>query len=141
MNILMITQLYPQPDDTGDNKPTRTVEYFAKEWVKEGHKVIVIHCPSKFPLLFYLIPAPVQNRLAGATSTIFPSIKSRRKLIREEGTSFLLEAFSAAFYLFSSDRKKNSRLLPCYITFYSSYYCCNVFCNQRNRYAKGNSGI
>ena len=84
MNILMITQLYPQPDDTGDNKPTRTVEYFAKEWVKEGHKVIVIHCPSKFPLLFYLIPAPVQNRLAGATSTIFPSIKSRRKLIREE---------------------------------------------------------
>ena len=49
MNILMITQLYPQPDDTGDNKPTRTVEYFAKEWVKEGHKVIVIHCPMRHP--------------------------------------------------------------------------------------------
>ena len=47
MNILILTQLYPQPDDVGDNKPTRTVEYFAKEWVALGHKVIVAHCPSK----------------------------------------------------------------------------------------------
>ena len=37
MNILIITQLYPQLDDVGDNKPTKTVEYFAKEWVKKGH--------------------------------------------------------------------------------------------------------
>ena len=56
MNILVITQLYPQPDDVGDNKPTRTVEYFAKEWVKSGNKVIVAHCPSRFPFIFYLIP-------------------------------------------------------------------------------------
>ena len=84
MNILLITQLYPQPDDVGGNKPTRTVEYFAKEWVKEGHRVIVAHCPSKFPFLFYLVPAPIQNKLAGATSTIFPPMASRKKLVREE---------------------------------------------------------
>ncbi|HCJ07753.1 MAG TPA: glycosyl transferase family 1 [Lachnospiraceae bacterium] len=84
MNILVITQLYPQPDDVGDNKPTRTVEYFAKEWVKSGHKVIVAHCPSKFPFLFYLIPPQIKNKLAGATSNIFPPLSSRKKLVREE---------------------------------------------------------
>ena len=84
MNILIITQLYPQPDDVGDNKPTKTVEYFAKEWVKDGHKVIVAHCPSKFPFVFYLIPPKIKNKLAGATSNIFPSISSRKKLVRDE---------------------------------------------------------
>lgn len=84
MKILIITQLYPQPDDVGDNKPTRTVEYFAKEWVKDGHEVIVAHCSSKFPILFYMIPSKLKNKLAGATSNIFPSLSSRKKLVREE---------------------------------------------------------
>lgn len=84
MNILIITQLYPQPDDVGDNKPTRTVEYFAKEWVKSGHRVIVAHCPSKFPFVFYLIPPKIKDKLAGATSNIFPPLSSRKKLVREE---------------------------------------------------------
>lgn len=84
MNILVITQLYPQPDDVGDNKPTRTVEYFAKEWAKMGHNLIVAHCPSKFPYLFYFIPSQIKNKLAGVTSNIFPSISSRKKMTREE---------------------------------------------------------
>lgn len=84
MNILVITQLYPQPDDVGGNKPTRTVEYFAKEWVKMGHKVVVAHCPSRFPFAFYLIPPKIKNKLAGATSNIFPPLSSRKKLRREE---------------------------------------------------------
>ncbi len=36
------------------------------------------------------------------------------KLIRGEGSRLLLDAFEAAFYLFSSDRKKNGRLLSAY---------------------------
>ena len=84
MKILVITQLYPQPDDVGDNKPTRTVEYFSKEWVKAGHNVTVVHCPSRFPLAFYFIPPKIKNRLAGITSNIFPPISSRKRLVREE---------------------------------------------------------
>lgn len=84
MNILIITQLYPQPDDEGQNKPTHTVEYFAKEWVKSGHKVVVAHCSSKFPFIFYLIPGNIKNKLAVKTSNIFPSMRSRKKIIRYE---------------------------------------------------------
>ncbi|OUP66989.1 glycosyl transferase family 1 [Drancourtella sp. An177] len=84
MKILIITQLYPQPDDYGDNKPTKTVEYFAKEWSESGHDVVVAHCSSKFPLPFYLIPPTLKNKLAGATSNIFPPLSSRKKIYREE---------------------------------------------------------
>lgn len=84
MNILVITQLYPQPDDTGDNKPTRTVEYFAKEWVTSGNKVVIMHCPSKFPLVFYYVPATLKNKLGGSSSNIIPPVESRKVLYREE---------------------------------------------------------
>ena len=84
MNILVITQMYSQPDDVGDNKPTKTVNYFVKEWVEMGHKVIVMHCPSKFPLVLYKLPKFVKERFAGRISTMVPPIESRRELEREE---------------------------------------------------------
>ena len=36
------------------------------------------------------------------------------QVIREEGTHFLLDAFEAVFYLFSSDPKKNTKVLDAY---------------------------
>ena len=84
MNILVITQMYSQPDDVGDNKPTKTVNYFVKEWVAMGHNVVVMHCPSKFPLVLYLLPSFVKDRFAGRISTMVPPIESRKTLEREE---------------------------------------------------------
>lgn len=84
MNILVITQMYSQPDDVGDNKPTKTVNYFVKEWCAMGHRVVVMHCPSKFPYLFYCIPSKIKEKFAGRISTMVPPIESRRRLIREE---------------------------------------------------------
>lgn len=84
MNILVITQMYSQPDDVGDNKPTKTVNYFVKEWVAMGHNVVVMHCPSKFPLVLYLLPTFVKEKFAGRISTMVPPIESRKPLEREE---------------------------------------------------------
>ena len=84
MNILVITQMYSQPDDIGENKPTKTVNYFVKEWVAMGHNVIVMHCPSKFPLILYMLPEKVKERFAGRISTMVPPIESRKALKREE---------------------------------------------------------
>ena len=84
MNILVITQMYSQPDDVGDNKPTKTVNYFVKEWVAMGHSVVVMHCPSKFPLALYLLPTAVKEKFARRISTMVPPIESRRELVREE---------------------------------------------------------
>ena len=84
MNILIITQMYSQPDDVGDNKPTKTVNYFAKEWVSMGNNVKVMHCPSKFPYVYYLVPATIKDKFSGRISTMTPPIESRRNLHRDE---------------------------------------------------------
>lgn len=84
MNILIITQMYAQPDDIGDNKPTKTVNYFAKEWKSAGHNVVVAHCSSKFPLILYLIPNTIKNKISGSSSKIIPPIESRKALHRDE---------------------------------------------------------
>lgn len=83
MNILVISQLYPQPDDKENYKQTKTVEYFAKEWVKNGNNVVVMHCSSKFPVLFYVIPGFIKDKIGGSSSNIIPSIQSRKKIYRE----------------------------------------------------------
>ncbi len=84
MNILVITQMYSQPDDAGENKPTKTVNYFVKEWEAMGHNVVVMHCPSKFPLALYLLPTAVKEKFARRISTMVPPIESRKELEREE---------------------------------------------------------
>lgn len=86
MNILIITQMYSQPDDVGENKPTKTVNYFARDWAKAGNNVIVIHCSSQFPSIYYHIPSVIKNKISGSTSNIIPPIESRKPLHRKEGS-------------------------------------------------------
>lgn len=50
MNILMLTNIYPHPDETTKNR-TKVIAYFTREWVKMGHRVIVIVNSNKFPEL------------------------------------------------------------------------------------------
>ena len=84
MKILGVTQMYSQPDDTGDNKPTKTVNYFVKEWVAMRHEIVVMHCPSKFPLILYKLPRAIKERYAGRISTMVPPIESRSEIKRTE---------------------------------------------------------
>ena len=43
MNILLISNLYPEPKEYGINPDTKAVHYFAKEWKKKGQNVLVLH--------------------------------------------------------------------------------------------------
>lgn len=49
MNILLISTLYPEPEGYGIVNDTKAVHYFAREWVKMGHQVVVFH-PYRNPL-------------------------------------------------------------------------------------------
>ena len=84
MKLLVVTQIYPEPDDVGDDKPTRTVEYFAKEWVDAGHDVMVFHCPSRFPLIAYCLPQKLRNWVSKKANTFIPTLHSITKIEREE---------------------------------------------------------
>lgn len=48
-NILLLTPIYPADDIPGNTTPV--VHYFAKEWVKLGYNVKVMHYPSNFPFV------------------------------------------------------------------------------------------
>lgn len=76
--------MFSQPDDAGDNKPTKTVNYFVKEWVTMGNNVVVFHCSSKFPLVYYYAPKFITQKIVGKTSNIIPPIQSRKSLDRTE---------------------------------------------------------
>jgi glycosyltransferase involved in cell wall biosynthesis len=49
MNILILTNIYPADDLEQENTPI--VHYFAREWVKMGVGVRVVHYPANFPKL------------------------------------------------------------------------------------------
>ena len=48
MNILIVASRYPEMD-SGNNKATEFMQFFATEWAKEGHDVFVYHAKPKFP--------------------------------------------------------------------------------------------
>ena len=82
MNILALTSTYPQQDDNG-TVVTPTVQYFCEQWAKTGHRVIVIHSNSCFPLLFYTIPLKLRMKLESKLGHTFPTKASRKELIQE----------------------------------------------------------
>lgn len=60
-NILLITQEYPADDIAKEFTPV--VHFFTKEWVKIGHNVKVVNCPSNFPSLYYSICRPFRKQI------------------------------------------------------------------------------
>ena len=63
MRILVLTSIYPQPDDDKTAGVTPVVHYFAKEWARQGHDVMVIHNANKFVLPLYLLPKKIRRKI------------------------------------------------------------------------------
>lgn len=62
MNILLITPIYPGPGIPKTDTPV--VHYFAREWVKEGHKVRVFFIPAVFPAIYYKAASLIKDHLS-----------------------------------------------------------------------------
>lgn len=79
MKILVLTSVYPEPDD-GSEIVTPTVKYFCDKWAEQGHDIIVVHNNSCFPLPFYWIPEFVRKKMESKLGHNFP-VKSARKTL------------------------------------------------------------
>ena len=66
MNILVLASEYPHEKDRNADR-TKVVGSFARAWVKQGHRVVVIVNSTKFPAPYYF----VGNRLKSLTSRSF----------------------------------------------------------------------
>ena len=63
LNILVLTneypnEKYPKPDWTW------VVPYFCREWVKQGHNVVVINNASSFPVIYYKLAGLFSKQVA-----------------------------------------------------------------------------
>lgn len=80
MNILVLTSVYPQEDDEKNIGVTPVVKYFAQEWVKAGHRVIVIHNSSRYPKFLYLLPDSLIKIINSKLGIVIPNRAQGKKL-------------------------------------------------------------
>lgn len=73
MNILMLTSIYPAPEDKNENV-TKVVRYFVQSWVKDGHNVRVIHNVHRYPSIVHKLPNVIKKKLAGYLNFYIPDI-------------------------------------------------------------------
>lgn len=71
MNIILFTSTYPSKYLPKGATPV--VHYFAKEWVKTGHQVHVIHTCVAFPSLYYTIAQLFKNILSSKLGFSIPT--------------------------------------------------------------------
>lgn len=82
MNILVFTAIYPI---TGMKQGfTPIVKYFCEDWVKLGHRVVVVSSTTKFPLPYYIVPECLNTLIENKVGFNVPSQGSRRKIYTTE---------------------------------------------------------
>ena len=63
MNILVVTTIYRDPEDTKDSDMTPVVHYFARSWAKMGHRVLVVHNFNTYLAPLYHLPKKLTDRV------------------------------------------------------------------------------
>lgn len=71
MNILILTSIYP--GNGIEDTFTPVVHYFAREWVRFGHNVRVVHSITYFPSIFYKVPRSLKKVLMEKVGFTIPS--------------------------------------------------------------------
>lgn len=74
-NILVLTSIYP-----GNGLPstyTWVVHYLAREWVKLGFNVKVIHSCTYFPNVYYKVPQSIKNLISKIVGFTIPSVPKK----------------------------------------------------------------
>ena len=67
MNILLLSIIYPLPTD---NKGTPVCHYFAREWLKMGHKVRVVHYQAVYFRPFYWMARLNRQKITAKTGAV-----------------------------------------------------------------------
>lgn len=81
MNILLLSSIYPL--DGPNNQGTKVCHFFAKEWVKMGHRVVAMHFQATYPAPFYWAAKLFQKKLAAKTGAIVYTQKETENTVFE----------------------------------------------------------
>ena len=64
MTILVLTSVYKDDSLGAKDKSTNVINSFAREWVKQGHNVLVIHNAHRYPIIVHKLPRSIREKLA-----------------------------------------------------------------------------
>lgn len=73
--ILLLSTIYPLP--TKDNQGTPVCHYFAREWVKMGYDVRVVHNQNVFPIPYYWFLSIFGKKVAAKTGAVVYTKRDR----------------------------------------------------------------
>lgn len=82
-NILLLTTIYPLP--TKDNHGTAVCHFFAREWVKMGYRVRVVHFQAVFPAPFYWLARMNRKLIAAKTGAVVYTERDKGAVYESEG--------------------------------------------------------
>lgn len=75
MNVLLLTTIYPMP--CIDNQGTPVCHFFAREWVKMGYNVRVVHYQAVYPMPFYWLARINRKKIAAKTGAVVYTERDR----------------------------------------------------------------
>lgn len=86
MNILILTSAYKDDSLGNIDSSTNIVNSFAHDWVKQGHKVIVVHNSHCYPRLIHYIPKLLKRKLASIMGfSIADYVAVQKKEYKDDG--------------------------------------------------------
>ena len=81
--ILVLTPIYPADDIPKGWTPV--VHYFTREWVKQGHRVLVVNYQAKFPKVFYWLARLLKGRITSKVGYTVPTMAVTDRKYQMEG--------------------------------------------------------
>lgn len=79
MNIAVLSHIYP--GEGVSEQFTPVVHYFAREWVKLGHRVIVLHSNAYFPRFYYWAPKWVKRIVINKYKCALPENRLTKSMV------------------------------------------------------------
>lgn len=83
MKVLLLTTIYPL--NNNNNQGTYVCHYFAKEWVKLGYDVKVVHIQAVYPHIFYVFAKLFRKQIASLTGAIVYDKRDKGDTFEKDG--------------------------------------------------------
>lgn len=121
MNILVLTTIYPAPDLRIANN-TNVVHYFTKEWIKNGHNVIVVHNYPIYWKIFHSIAKFAETIIASRFNTSVTSVyQSRESEFEMDGVRIVRMPLFKPFPRFRVPPKSLNRQIEKIVSYCKQY--------------------
>lgn len=89
MNIVLVTQVYLDPQGERTLRSSAVCHYWTKEWVKLGHRVKVIYCYPNYSRIFHFVKNICPNFISQFTNGTLTNYRTETSKYEYDGVEIL----------------------------------------------------